>query len=108
MGRAIMTWKGPGSARLANFAGVGVMSRMWPPGFSNVLCEAYGLGIPIAALPCLNAAQAAHPAYRQSLERRRGMGVLVVECEPHQPKAGGGRDTFRWQPALELLSPKVR
>ncbi|GAA3362783.1 hypothetical protein GCM10017744_054880 [Streptomyces antimycoticus] len=74
----------------------------------GILCEAYGLGVPIAALPYLNAAQAAHPAYRQSLERLRGMGVLVAEYEPHQPKSGGGRDTFRWEQALVLLNPKVR
>ncbi|MFC9222785.1 flavoprotein [Streptomyces hygroscopicus] len=81
----------------------------WAAGISDtlavgILCEAYGLGVLTVALPYLNAAQAAHPAYQQSLERLRGMGVLVADYEPHQPKSGGGRDTFRWEQALELLN----
>ncbi|KAK1180358.1 flavoprotein [Streptomyces sp. NBS 14/10] len=85
----------------------------WAAGISDtlalgILCEAYGLGIPTAALPYLNAAQAAHPAYQQSLERLREMGVLIADYEPHQPKAGGGRDKFRWEQAVELLIHKVR
>ena len=85
----------------------------WAAGIADtlavgVLCEAYGLGIPTALLSYLNAAQAAHPAYRQSLERLREMGVLVADYEPHQPKTGGGRDRFRWEQAVELLTPRVR
>lgn len=85
----------------------------WAAGISDtlalgILCEAYGLGVPTALLPYLNAAQAAHPAYRESLERLRGMGVLIGDSEPHQPEAGGGRDRFRWEQALELLTPTVR
>jgi hypothetical protein len=72
----------------------------------GILCEAYGLGVPTAVLPYLNAAQAAHPTYRQSLERLRSMDVLIADHEPHQSKAGGGRDTFRWEQALELLGPR--
>lgn len=53
-----------------------------------------------------NAAQAAHPAYRQSLERPAGMGVLLGSYEPHRPKAGGGADHFRWTEALDLLEPE--
>lgn len=90
------------------------VSDKWAAGIADtlavgVLCEAYGLGIPTAVLPCLNAAQAAHPAYRQSLERLRDeMGVLVADDERHQPKAGGGRDRFRWERALKLLTPRAR
>ncbi|MFF2850214.1 flavoprotein [Streptomyces sp. NPDC058001] len=70
----------------------------WAAGISDtlalgILCEAHGLGVPIAALPYLNAAQAAHPAYRQSLDRLRDMGVLF------------GTEPFRWTEALDLLSP---
>jgi hypothetical protein len=61
--------------------------------------------IPTAVVPYLNAAQAAHPAYQQSLERLRGMGVLMSSYEPHRPKAGGGADRYRWEEALELLAP---
>ncbi|MEU8825972.1 flavoprotein [Streptomyces sp. NPDC048636] len=85
----------------------------WAAGISDTLAlgilnEAYGLGVPTAVLPYLNAAQAAHPAYQQSLERLRGMGVLFGDYEPHRPKAGGGRDDFRWERAVELLMGKMR
>ncbi|MFK4226917.1 flavoprotein [Streptomyces sp. NPDC019890] len=85
----------------------------WASGISDtlalgILCEAYGFGIPTAVLPYLNAAQAAHPAYGQSLERLRRMGVLIGDYEPYQPEAGGSADHFRWEQALELLEPQVR
>lgn len=65
------------------------------------------MGIPATVLPYLNAAQAAHPSYRKSLEQLRAMDVLIGSYEPHKPKAGGGADRFRWEEALELLEPKV-
>ncbi|MGW7259005.1 flavoprotein [Streptomyces sp. NPDC054834] len=86
----------------------------WAAGISDtlalgILCEAYGMDIPTAVLPYLNAAQAAHPAYRQSLERLRDdMNVLIGSYEPHRPKAGGGADRFRWEEALDLLEPQLR
>ncbi|MFJ2113365.1 MULTISPECIES: flavoprotein [unclassified Streptomyces] len=81
----------------------------WAAGISDtlalgVLCESHGLGVPIAVLPYLNAAQAAHPAYPQSLARLRAMGVRVGAYEPHAPKPGESED-FRWEEALELLDP---
>ncbi|WP_237326777.1 flavoprotein [Streptomyces sp. CBMAI 2042] len=84
----------------------------WAAGISDtlalgILCEAYGLGVPTAALPYVNAAQAAHPAYAESLRRLRGMGILIGSYEPHRPKAGGGADRFRWEEALELLTPRM-
>lgn len=84
----------------------------WAAGVSDtlalgILCEAYGLGVPTAVLPYVNSAMAAHPAYRESLARLRGMGVMVSSRESHQPKAGGGADQFRWEEALELLGPAV-
>ncbi|AVV45227.1 flavoprotein [Streptomyces sp. P3] len=84
----------------------------WAAGISDtlalgILCEAYGMGIPTAVLPYVNSAQAAHPAYRQSLERLCEMGVLIGSYEPHRPKAGGGADHYRWEEALDLLTPKV-
>ncbi|WUH95878.1 flavoprotein [Streptomyces sp. NBC_00433] len=84
----------------------------WAAGVSDtlalgILCEAYGLGIPTAVLPYVNAAMAAHPAYQESLARLRGMGVMASSYVSHPPKAGGGADRFRWQEALELLGPAV-
>ena len=55
----------------------------------------------------MNSAQAAHPAYRRGPDRLREMGVLIGSYEPHRPKAGGGADRFRWDEALELLTPKL-
>ncbi|MFI7016757.1 flavoprotein [Streptomyces sp. NPDC050164] len=80
----------------------------WAAGISDtlalgILCEAYGMGIPTVALPYLNAAQAAHPAYQRSLEQLREMGVHIGSYEPHRPKAGGGADRFRWTEAIDIL-----
>ncbi|MES9519011.1 flavoprotein [Streptomyces capoamus] len=80
----------------------------WAAGISDtlalgILCEAYGMGVPTVALPYLNAAQAAHPAYRQSLDRLRSMGVLIGSRAPRDAGAGADTDGFRWEEALELL-----
>ncbi|WP_344053501.1 flavoprotein [Streptomyces thermoalcalitolerans] len=85
----------------------------WAAGISDtlalgILCEAYGMGIPTVALPCLNDAQAAHPAYRQSLDRLREMGVLIGSREAPPSEAGGSADRFRWEEALELLETRMK
>ncbi|MFE9922762.1 flavoprotein [Streptomyces sp. NPDC005774] len=110
-------WRKPGEARpLPPADAIAVAPatfntvNKWAAGISDtlalgILCEAYGMGVPIAVLPYLNAAQAAHPAYRQSLERLTGMGVLIGSHEPHRPKTVGGADRFRWTEALDLLEP---
>ncbi|MFJ9213500.1 flavoprotein [Streptomyces sp. NPDC102264] len=84
----------------------------WAAGIADtlalgILCEAYGLGIPTAVLPYVNAAMASHPAYSRSLEQLREMGVLMGSYRPHRPKAEGGADRFRWEEALELLAPAI-
>jgi hypothetical protein len=66
------------------------------------------MGVPTAALPYLNAAQAAHPACRRSVEQLREMDILIGSYEPHRPKAGGGADSFRWEEDLDLLEPRLR
>ncbi|GAA2475360.1 flavoprotein [Streptomyces gobitricini] len=76
----------------------------WAAGISDtlalgILCEAYGAGVPTAVLPCLSTAQAAHPAYRRSLDTLREMGVRVGGQDPDQLTSGG----FRWEEALDLL-----
>ncbi|MFJ5640708.1 flavoprotein [Streptomyces sp. NPDC093223] len=110
-------WRTPGEARpLPPADAIAVAPatfntvNKWAAGISDtlalgILCEAYGMGIPTAVLPYLNAAQAAHPAYRRSLNQLCEMGVLIGSYEPHKPKAGGGADRFRWEEALELLAP---
>lgn len=112
-------WRSPGEprpTRPADAIAVAPASfntiNKWAAGISDnlalgVLCEAPAMDIPVAVLPYLNSAQAAHPAYRQSLERLCEMGVLIGSYEPHRPKAGGGADRYRWEEALELLAPKL-
>ena len=112
-------WRTPGEARpLPPADAIAVVPatfntvNKWAAGISDtlalgILCEAYGMNIPTAVLPYLNMAQTAHPAYQQSLERLRGMGVLIGSYEPHRPKAGGGADRFRWEEALDLLEPRL-
>ncbi|MFI8243773.1 flavoprotein [Streptomyces sp. NPDC085866] len=80
----------------------------WAAGLADTLavgtlCEAAGLGVPIAVLPCVADALAAHPAYQDSLIRLRGMGVRFGEPYSGMPEAGGGRPEFPWESALDLL-----
>ncbi|MEU1041918.1 flavoprotein [Streptomyces sp. NPDC005551] len=82
----------------------------WAAGISDTLalgtlCEAYGLGVPISVLPCVNEALAAHPAYRASVERLAGMGVRFGDPYAGGPQEGAGRRDFHWERALDLLAP---
>jgi hypothetical protein len=65
----------------------------------GTLCEASGLGVPIAVLPCVADALAAHPAYQDSLIRLRGMGVRFGP-----PFAGEPGAEFPWKQGLALLN----
>ncbi|MFH8336773.1 flavoprotein [Streptomyces sp. AM6-12] len=69
----------------------------------STLCEAAGLGVPIAVLPCVADALAAHPAYRDSLVRLRGMGVRFGDRYTGEPGPDGRRPAFCWTSALDLL-----
>lgn len=112
-------WRAPGEPRpLPDPDAIAVVPatfntvNKWAAGISDtlalgILCESYGFGIPTAVLPYVNSAQAAHPAYAESLRRLRGMGILVGSYEPHHPKAVGGAEQFRWEEALELLAPRM-
>jgi hypothetical protein len=83
----------------------------WAAGLADTLavatlCEASGLGVPVAVLPCVADALAVHPAYRESLARLRGMGVRFGD--PHAGNTGdaaqsGGRPEFGWERALDLV-----
>ncbi|WP_328914901.1 MULTISPECIES: flavoprotein [unclassified Streptomyces] len=83
----------------------------WAAGIADtlalgILCEAYGLGVPIAVLPAVNRAMAAHPAYADSLARLRAMGVRFpfAADEVRGPDRAPERAGFRWEDALELLA----
>jgi hypothetical protein len=80
----------------------------WAAGLADTLavatlCEASGLGVPVAVLPCVADALAAHPAYRDSLVRLRGMGVRFGERYTGEPGEDGARPEFGWERALDLL-----
>ncbi|MFF4014580.1 flavoprotein [Streptomyces sp. NPDC001843] len=80
----------------------------WAAGIADTLalgtlCEAAGLGVPIAVLPCVADALAAHPAYQESLIRLRGMGVRFGDPYSGEPPRDGGRPDFAWERALDLL-----
>lgn len=80
----------------------------WAAGLADTLavatlCESYGLGVPVAVLPCVADALAAHPAYQDSLIRLRGMGVRFGEPYSGEVGEDGVRPGFGWERALELL-----
>ncbi|WP_416530321.1 flavoprotein [Streptomyces coelicoflavus] len=80
----------------------------WAAGLADTLavatlCEASGLGVPVAVLPCVADALAVHPAYRESLARLRGMGVRFGDPYTGDAQEGGGRPDFGWENALDLL-----
>ncbi|MHB9857306.1 flavoprotein [Streptomyces sp. YIM S03343] len=80
----------------------------WAAGISDTLalgtlCEAYGLDVPIAVLPCVGEALAAHPAYGSSLRRLREMGVRFGEPYGGEPGEDGRWPEFEWEHALDLL-----
>ncbi|MGW3206939.1 flavoprotein [Streptomyces sp. NPDC001135] len=83
----------------------------WAAGIADTLalgtlCEAVGLGVPIAVLPCVADALAAHPAYQDSLRRLRGMGVRFGDAYDGDVRPDGRRPDFAWERALDLLPPR--
>lgn len=75
----------------------------WAAGIADTLalgtlCEAAGLGIPVAVLPCVNKTLAGHPAYQDSLIRLRGMDVRFG-----YPYDGAPGEEFGWERALDLI-----
>ncbi|MCH0567400.1 MULTISPECIES: flavoprotein [unclassified Streptomyces] len=81
----------------------------WAQGLADTLavatlCEACGLGVPVAALPCVADALANHPAYRESLTRLRAMGVRFGDRYSGEPDERGVRPPFDWERALDLVA----
>ncbi|WP_324788173.1 flavoprotein [Streptomyces sp. H51] len=80
----------------------------WAAGLADTLavatlCETRGLGVPVAVLPCVSDALAAHPAYQDSLIRLRAMGVRFGEPYSGEPDRDGVRPEFGWEQALDLV-----
>ncbi|MER5209834.1 flavoprotein [Streptomyces sp. NPDC002838] len=115
-GRRIRSaWRGPGDPRPFPPPDAVVVApatfntlNKWAAGLADTLavatlCEAYGLGVPVAVLPCVADALAAHPAYQDSLLRLRGMGVRFGEPYSGEVGEDGRRPEFGWERALDLL-----
>ncbi|WP_328930765.1 flavoprotein (plasmid) [Streptomyces sp. NBC_00190] len=72
----------------------------------GVAAEAIGKGTPVVAMPCTNAALAAHPAFEQSLAVLRGTGVELLYGEGGFVPGPAGQDEsphFPWQLALDAV-----
>jgi hypothetical protein len=100
----------PASAILACPATFNTLNK-WALGISDTLAlglltEAIGLGLPLAALPYLNNAQAAHPALAHSVDLLTRSGVRVLLGDggfvPHPPKHGR-LDLYPWDTALDAI-----
>ncbi|MEU3103725.1 flavoprotein [Streptomyces griseoflavus] len=118
-GRRIRSaWRSPGDPRPFPAPDAVVVApatfntvNKWAAGIADTLalgtlCEATGLGVPVAVLPCVAGALAAHPAYRDSLTRLRGMGVRFGDPYEGGTERDGGRPEFGWERALDLLRPE--
>ena len=85
----------------------------WAAGISDILAlglltEAIGKRLPVVALPFVNAAQAAHPAFQGSVDRLRAAGVQLLYgpdvLEVHEPGTGSQRiGLFPWRLTLEAF-----
>jgi phosphopantothenoylcysteine synthetase/decarboxylase len=74
----------------------------------GLLNEAIGLGLPLAILPFVNTALAAHPAFRRSVRELREAGVEVLLGDggfvPNPPGEGEHRlPTYPWDAALRAV-----
>lgn len=83
----------------------------WAAGISDTLVlgqitEAIGKGLPLVTLPCLNAAQAKHPAFKRSVDTLRDAGVQVLlDGDGYTPYGSGGAGVdFPWERGLERLA----
>lgn len=102
----------PADAMVVGGASFNTINK-WAAGISDTLAlglltECIGLGLPLAALPFLNAAQAAHPAFGRSVKELREVGVKVLlgseGYEPHVPHQGS-KYLYRypWHVVLEAV-----
>ncbi|MFG3494293.1 flavoprotein [Streptomyces sp. NPDC047928] len=68
----------------------------------GVVAEGIGKGIPIVAMPCVNAAYARHPQVDRSVETLRAAGVTVLYGEGgFVPNTPGGKNEYPWALALD-------
>lgn len=84
----------------------------WAAGIADTLAlgllvEAYGMDLPIVAMPYTNDRMARFPAFQESIQKLSGWGVRMIYGEQVKlfpPKAGTeNRESFPWHLALEAL-----
>jgi len=84
----------------------------WAAGITDTLAlgllvEAYGLELPIVAMPYTNDRMARFPAFQESIAKLKGWGVRMIYGDqvPLFPPGMGGdhRHEFPWHLALEAL-----
>jgi phosphopantothenoylcysteine synthetase/decarboxylase len=102
----------PADAIVVGGASFNTMNK-WALGIADTLAlglltEGIGLGLPLVALPFLNTAQAAHPAFRRSVAELRLAGVKVLlgdqGYEPHVPHTGSKNlPDYPWHLALRAI-----
>lgn|SRR6266508_702846 len=87
----------------------------WAAGIADTLAlgllsEGIGMGLPIVVLPYLNAAQAEHPAFTESVDRLRHCGIRILygpDVLPlHQPRQGK-RQQFPWHLTLPAIDEQL-
>lgn len=101
----------PADAMLVAPATLNSLSK-WALGIADTLAlglltEGIGLGLPIVALPYLNAAQYRHPALAAHVRALEAVGVTVLlgddGHQPHPPRSGAA-EQFPWSAGLACLA----
>jgi hypothetical protein len=102
----------PPTAMIVGGASFNTINK-WAAGISDTLAlglltEGIGLGLPLVALPFLNAAQAAHPAFKRSVRELREARVKVLLGDegytPHVPHQGSKNlPSYPWEKALAAI-----
>lgn len=102
----------PADAMIVGGASFNTLNK-WALGIADTLAlglltEGIGLGIPIAALPFVNAAQTVHPAFNRHVEVLRAGGITVLlgaeGYQPHPPHQGSKHlHKYPWQAAIDAV-----
>lgn len=98
---------GGASANTSNKPAAGISDNL----ALGVLNEAIGLGLPLAILPFVNTALAAHPAFVRSVRELREAGVDVLLGNggfvPNPPGEGEQKLLdYPWEVALQAVEPR--
>jgi len=84
----------------------------WAAGISDTLAlglivEAIGKGLPLVALPWVNAALSGHPAFSAGVALLRSAGVHMLGGDEHGFKLASDDGQPGWALALDTLSPII-